>query len=131
MAQSRLMRSETTPRFGNLNVMSACESFTETMEAESFFVSSPPFNISSFHVFSRLMKIVLRCQNQDVFRKCAFGGPQLPQKTYRGDNRPKYHAASPANCFFLTDMPRQVAAESVNRDQRDFLDTGASVQTGW
>ena len=82
MAQSRSMRSETTPRFGNLNVMIACESFAETMEAESLFVSSLPFNISSFHVFSASHENGL--VKTRTFSEVRFRGPATSSKNLQG-----------------------------------------------
>ena len=121
MARSRSMRSETTPCFGCLNVMSACESFVETVEAESLFVSSPSFNILPFSRVLASHENRLAMSKPGRFQKCAFWRPQPPRKLTGVKTNPKYHAAYSANCFFLTNMPRQVAAETVNRDQRRLL----------
>ena len=109
--------------FGNQNVNSACENFVETMEAESLSVSSHSFNIPLFTCSRRLMKIVLRCQNQDVFKFC--------QKTYRGENHPKYRAAYSANCFFQQTCFASLQRKRQTGIKEDFWGTGASVQTGW
>ena len=123
MAQSPSMRSETTPCFGNLNVMSACESVVETMEAESLFVSSSSFNISLFHVFSASHENRLAMSKPGRFQKCA-SGARNPLRKLTGvktiqDTTPRI---PPIVCFSKHASPR---------GKEDFWDTGASVQTGW
>ena len=73
VAQSRSMPSVTVPCFGNLNVVIACESVVETMEAESLFASTPSFNISLFHVFWASHGNRLAMSKPGRFQKCASG----------------------------------------------------------